>query len=149
VTGGLFLGDDAVNASNQLTGHFPGSQDQRHTARARIRYQLTSRLWFAGGAEYGSGLPFEFTGTPDQGLTQYGQQMVNRVNFADGRIRSSLSINLSAGADLYKKETRSLRLQADIENLNNRLNVLDFAGLFSGSAIAPPRGYFLRLAATF
>ncbi|MDQ1389754.1 MAG: hypothetical protein QOF56_3208 [Acidobacteriaceae bacterium] len=149
VTGGLFLGDDAVNASNQLTGHFPGSQDQRHTARARIRYQLTSRLWFAGGAEYGSGLPFEFTGTPDQALTQYGQQMVNRVNFADGRIRSSLSINLSAGADLYKKETRSLRLQADIENLNNRLNVLDFAGLFSGSAIAPPRSYFLRLAATF
>jgi hypothetical protein len=149
VTGGLFLGDDAVNASNQLTGHFPGSQDQRHTARARIRYQLTSRLWFAGGAEYGSGLPFEFTGTPDQALTQYGQQMVNRVNFADGRIRSSLSINLSAGADLYKKETRSLRLQADIENLNNRLNVLDFAGLFSGSAIAPPRSYFLRMAATF
>ncbi|MEY2396716.1 MAG: hypothetical protein QOF94_3061 [Acidobacteriaceae bacterium] len=149
VTGGLFLGDDAVNASNQLTGHFPGSQDQRHTARARIRYQLTSRLWFAGGAEYGSGLPFEFSGTPDQALTQYGQQMVNRINFADGRIRSSLSINLSAGADLYKKETRSLRLQADIENLNNRLNVLDFAGLFSGSAIAPPRSYFLRLAATF
>jgi hypothetical protein len=149
VTGGLFLGDDAVNASTQLTGHFPDSQDQRHTARARIRYQVTSRLWFAGGVEYGSGLPFEFTGTREQVLAQYGQQMVNRVNFADGRIRSTLSIDFSAGADLYKKETRSLRLQGDIENLNNRLNVLDFAGLFSGSAIAPPRSYFLRLAATF
>jgi len=54
-----------------------------------------------------------------------------------------------AGADLYKKEARSLRLQADVENLNNRLNVLDFAGLLSASAIAPPRSYFLRLAATF
>jgi hypothetical protein len=149
VTGGLFLGDDAVSATTQLTGHFPDSQDQRHTARARVRYQLTSRLWFAGGAEYGSGLPFEFAGTRDQALAVYGQQMVNRLNFADGRIRPTLSVDLSAGADLYKKETRSLRLQADIENLNNRLNVLDFAGLFSGSAIAPPRSYFLRLAATF
>ncbi len=149
VTGGLFLGDDAVNAATQLTGHFPDSQDQRNTARGRIRYQLTSRVWVGGGAEYGSGLPFDFNGTYDQALAEYGQQMVNRIDFVDGRIRPTLSVDLSAGADLYKKETRSLSLQADVENLNNRLNVLDFAGLFSGSAIAPPRSYFLRLAATF
>ena len=149
VTGGLFVGDDAVNASTQLSGHFPDSQDQRHTLRARIRYQLTSRLWIAGGAEYGSGLPFEFTGTYDQALAEYGQQMVSRVNFSEGRIKSSLSLGISAGAELYKKEKRSLRLQADAENLNNRLNVLDFAGLFSGTAIAPPRSYFLRLGGTF
>jgi hypothetical protein len=36
-----------------------------------------------------------------------------------------------------------------VENLNNRLNVIDFGGLFSGNAIGPPRSYFLRLAATF
>lgn len=149
VTGGLFLGDDALNANHQLAGHFPDSQDQRNTARARIRYQLTSRVWFAGGAEYGSGLPFAFTGTRDQALAEFGQQMVNRINFADGRIRPTLAVDISAGAELYKKENRSLRLQADAENLNNRLNVLDFAGLFSGTAIAPPRSYFLRLAATF
>ena len=149
VTGGLFLGDDAVNATTQLSGHFPDSQDQRNTMRARIRYQLTSRLWFAGGTEYGSGLPFEFTGTYDEALAEYGQQMVNRINFSDGRIKPILSVGISAGAELYKKESRSLRLQADAENLNNRLNVLDFAGLFSGTAIAPPRSYFLRLGATF
>ena len=149
VTGGFFLGDDAVNAATQFTGHFPDSQDQRNTVRARIRYQLTSRVWIAGGTEYGSGLPFAFTGTYDQALAEYGQQIVNRINFADGRIRSSVSVDISSGADLYKKEARSLRLQADVENINNRLNILDFAGLFSASAIAPPRSYFLRLAATF
>ena len=149
VTGGLFVGGDAVSATIQLRGHFPDSQDQRNTARARIRYQLTSRVWFAGGTEYGSGLPFEFTGTYDQALAEYGQQMVNRINFTDGRIKPTLSVDISAGAELYKKEARSLRLQADVENLNNRLNVLDFAGLFSGTALAPPRSYFLRLGATF
>jgi hypothetical protein len=155
VTGGLFIGDDAVTARNQLAGHFPDSQDQRNTLRARIRYQLQSRVWIAAGSEYGSGLPFEFSGSsnPDlayqEALAEYGQAVVNRVNFADGRVRPNLSVDLSAGAELYKKEARSLHLQADAENLNNRLNVLDFAGLFSGNAIGPPRSYFLRLAATF
>jgi hypothetical protein len=154
VTGGLFLGDDVVCSNGvctpaQLTGHFPDSQDQRHTLRALIRYQLTSRLWFAASGEYGSGLPFEFTGDTNQALAEYGPQVVDRIDFTNRRIKPTLSLDLSAGADLYRKEKRSLRLQADAENLNNRLNVLDFAGLFSGSAIAPPRSYFLRLAASF
>ena len=68
VTGGLFLGDDAVSALTQFTGHFPDSQDQRNTARIRIRYQVASRFWLATGAEYGSGLPFEFDGDPSDAL---------------------------------------------------------------------------------
>jgi hypothetical protein len=149
VTGGLFLGDDAVSATTQLTGHFPDSQDQRNTARTRVRYNLASRLWIATGAEYGSGLPFDFGGTYDQALAEYGQAVVDRINFNRGRIKPLLSVNASAGADLYKKEGRTLRLQADGENLNNRLNVIDFGGLFSGNAIGPSRSYALRLAATF
>ena len=70
-------------------------------------------------------------------------------NFAGRRIKPTLSVDLSAGADLYHKEKRTIRMQADVENLNNRLNVLDFAGLFSASAIDPPRSYSLRLATTF
>jgi hypothetical protein len=75
--------------------------------------------------------------------------VVNRININSGRIKPMLAVDASAGADLYKKENRSLRLQADGENLNNRLNVIDFGGLFSGNAIGPPRSYSLRLAATF
>ncbi len=149
VTGGLFLGDDAVNATTQLTGHFPDSQDQRNTARIRIRYQVAPRFWLATGAEYGSGLPFDFSGDPADALATYGQAVIDRIDFNRGRIKPTLSVNASAGADLYKKEKRSLRVQADLENLNNRLNVIDFGGLFSGNAIGPPRSYSLRLAATF
>jgi len=32
-----------------------------------------------------------------------------------------------------------VRLQLDVTNLTNQLNVIDFAGLFSGTAAAPPR----------
>lgn len=149
VTGGLFTGTDAISAATQLTGHFPDSQDQRNTARMRLRVQLTSRLWIAGGSAYGSGLPFDFDGTYQQALAEYGQQVVNRININDGRIKPTLSVDISTGFDLYKKEKRSLRLLADVENLNDRLNVIDFGGLFSGNAIGPPRSYFARLAATF
>jgi TonB dependent receptor len=149
VTGGLFLGDDASKAANQLTGHFPDSQDQRNTARIRIRYQLFTRLWLAGSAEYGSGLPFEFTGTLEDAQEQSGPAVVSRINFDRGRVKPSLAVGASVGADLHKTDKFSMRLQADGQNLNNRLNILDFSGLFSGNAIAPPRSYSLRLQTTF
>ncbi|MGA8150048.1 MAG: TonB-dependent receptor [Terriglobales bacterium] len=149
VTGGLFLGDDAASAATQLAGHFPDSQDQRNTVHTRVRYQLNSRFWVAAGAEYGSGLPFEFTGTYQEALAQYGQQVVNRIDFARGRVRPALSVNGSAGASLYQKDRFKLGLQADLENLTNRLNIIDFGGLFSGNAIAPPRSYALRLTSSF
>jgi outer membrane cobalamin receptor len=149
VTGGLFLGEDALNAATQLSGHFPDSQDQRNTARTRFSYQIAPRFWIAGGAGYGSGLPFDFGGTYQEALAQYGQQVVNRINFDRGRLRPSLSIDMSAGADVYKTERLYVRIQGDVENLNNRLNVIDFGGLFSGNAIGPSRSYSVRLSTSF
>jgi hypothetical protein len=61
----------------------------------------------------------------------------------------SLTASASLGAQLHKSEKLALNFQADGENLNNRLNIIDFGGLFSGNAIGPPRSYALRLAAQF
>jgi len=33
--------------------------------------------------------------------------------------------------------------------MTNRLDVINFAGLFSGTAVAPPRSLFVRLQAEF
>lgn len=149
VTGGLFLGDDAEDAASQLSGKFPISQDQRNTVRMRIRYRFLSRIWFAGGLESDSGLPFEFTGTEEDALAESGQRVIDRINFDRGRVRPSLSVNASIGAEIYKSELLRVRLQGDARNLNNRLNVIDFGGLFSGNAIGPPRSYFVRLTTSF
>jgi hypothetical protein len=152
VTGGLFLGDDVLSAETDLTGHFPNSQDQRHTVRTRLRYQVLPRVWVATAAEYGSGLPFvlgAFTDSYQQAVAQYGQAVVDRVDFTRGRVRPSLAIGASVGAQLYKNDRLSTQIQADLTNLNNRLNVIDFGGLFSGNAIAPPRSYALRLQTQF
>lgn len=149
VTGGLFLGSDAGNALSNISGRFWDSQDQRNTVRARIRYQFTKRLWACLGAEYGSGLPFAFSGSEAEAVAQYGQPVVDRLNFVRGRVRPSFSIDASAGAEIWKRDKFNMRLQADAVNLNNQLNVIDFAGLFSGNAIGPPRSYSLRLTTSF
>ncbi len=149
VTGGLFLGTDASDALNDVTGRFWNSQDQRNTVRTRFRYQFTNRIWGGIGIAYGSGLPFEFSGTEQEALAQYGAQVVSHVNFAEGRVRPCLILDASLGADLWTRDRMKVRLQADAFNLSNQLNLIDFAGLFSGNAIGPSRGYALRLTANF
>jgi len=146
VTGGLFLGDDAVIP---LTGHFPDSQDQRNTVRGRLRYQVAPRFWIAGGIQFDSGLPFEFDGDPSTVLAEYGQQVLNRVNFNRGRIYPDFQVNASAGADVYRSERLKMRFQVDGQNLNSVLNVIDFGGLFSGNAIGPSRSFAMRLTTSF
>jgi hypothetical protein len=149
VTGGLFLGDDATSAITQLTGHFPDSQDQRNTVRDRIRYQIAPRLWFAVGSDYNSGLPFQPDLTPQQYAAEYGQLVIDRLNFNRDRIRPYFTQNVSVSADLYQREKISIRLQADGQNLSNTLELIDFGGLFSGNAIGPSRSYFLRFTTAF
>jgi hypothetical protein len=101
------------------------------------------------GSEYGSGLPVQFVGTPQQAIAQYGQTIMNHVNFDRDRIKPSLSVDASVGADLWRKDNTSVRIQAHVQNINNRLNLINFAGLFSGNAIAPPRSYAVRLETIF
>ena len=149
VTGGLFLGDDAASAETQLTGHFPDSQDQRNTVRGRLRYQVAPRFWIAATLAYDSGLPFEFDGDPSTVLAEYGQQVLDRINFSRGRIDPSLLVGASAGADVYRSDRMKVQLQVDGENLTNVLDVIDFGGLFSGNAIGPSRSFALRLTSSF
>lgn len=147
VTGGLFLDDEAPEL---LTSDetFPMTQDQRHTLRARATYRVSDPVWVTFASAYGSGLPFEFEGEPDEAEAQYGERIADRVNFETGRVRPRLSLDASAGVRLTRAAPR-LRLQVDVRNLTNRLDVINFAGLFSGTALAPPRSVAVRLRAEF
>lgn len=146
VTGGVFLSSDTQTPQ---PNHFPDSQDQRHTLRGRLGYQVAPRFWIAGGIQYDSGLPFDFDGNPATALAQYGQAVFDRLNFTRGRILPAFQVNASAGADLYKSDRLKMRFQADGQNLTNVLDVIDFGGLFSGNAIGPSRSFALRLSTAF
>lgn len=149
ITGGLFLGSDASNALTD-NSQFPVSQDQRNTARARLRFEANRRAWLALGAEYGSGLPAD-TGGADPAflLTQFGHQILNEVNLDRGRVKPNFSLDAAAGFEVYRREQRSAALQIQAANLTDRVNVINFASLFSGTAVAPPRSVSGRLKLTF
>ena len=151
ITGGLFLGSDAASGLTD-TSRFAVTQDQRNTLHGRIRFQAAKHLWLALGGQYGSGLPVDLgTAAVDTNFlsAQFGAAIINRVNFERGRVRPSFSFDAAAGAELYRKEQRSAALQIQVANLTYRLNVINFASLFSGTAVAPPRSASARLKLTF
>ena len=148
ITGGLLLGEDAASALTS-TNAFPITQDQRHTMRGRVAYQLSDRAWVAMAVSYGSGLPVEFAGDPAQALEQYGPRIVNQVDFDAGRVRPSLSFDSAFSLILFKTERQQVRVQANVINLTDCLNVINFAGLFSGTALAPPRSFGVRVNVEF
>jgi len=148
ITGGLFLGSTTAGISD--TSKFPVSQDQRNTVRAHVRFQATDRLWLAISSEYGSGLPVNLDGTVDPSqinflLQQYGSAILNEVNFNAGRVRPNFSFDAAAGAMLYHKEGRDISFEIEGHNLTGKVNVLNFASLFSGTAVAPPASVSARL----
>jgi outer membrane cobalamin receptor len=144
VTGGFFLGADA--ATSLIESRVPISQDQRHTIRARVRHQTTARLWTAAAGRYGSGLPVELDEDPDIGdLTEhYGPEVVGRVDFEARRLRANLAIDFGAGIEVWRRGTQRLEVRGEVANLTDHLNVVNFTGLFSGTAVAPPRSATIR-----
>jgi outer membrane receptor for Fe3+-dicitrate len=131
------------------TETFPITQDQRHTISTRWRCELQPQAWIGAGASFGSGLPTALEETADDLLEAYGPEILEKVDFERGRVRPSLSVNASAGARLRQQGRQTVRLQADVMNVFNRLNVINFAGVFSGTALGAPRRVMVRLQLEF
>src|SRR6266699_2239630 len=149
ITGGLFLGNDAANALTD-TSKFAVTQDQRNSLHARLRFQAPRRAWLAMGAQYGSGLPADIGNAKFSDLlAAFGQRILDRVDLARGRVRPNFSFDVAAGAEVYRKESRSAALQIQVANVANRLNVINFASLFSGTALGGPRSVSASLRLTF
>lgn len=148
ITGGLFLGDAASVALLETAGVFPISQDQRHTLNTRWRAQYGG-AWAGAAASFGSGLPTETDEGVEDALAAYGSEIVERVDFNGRRVRPSVSLDLAGGVALRKASHRSVRVQIDVTNVTNRLNVINFVGLFSGTAVGSPRRATVRLHVDF
>ena len=146
VVGGLFLGDEAVEELEE-TGSIAITQDQRHTFRAHARYDISARAWAAATVRIGSGLPVEMEGEVDleELAGQYGEEILERVDFEAGRVRAGMTLDAGLGAELWRTSRRRVTLRAEVANVTNRLNVINFAGVFSGTALAAPRSASVRL----
>jgi hypothetical protein len=150
VTGGLFLEKDAEGLL-QPGIVFPISQDQRNTVYGLLRFAISKSLWTATSFSYGSGLPTEL----DPGdsiadlIAQSSPRIVQQVDLARDRLKPNHSLDWSLGWNVWSHERQNAQVQVDVTNLTNKLNVVNFAGLFSGTALARPRSAALRLGYSF
>jgi hypothetical protein len=111
-------------------------------------------LWLATSAAYGSGLPVDLDQPVDPSqikllLQQYGPAILSEVNFNAGRVRPNFSLDVAVGATVFHKEGKEISFQVEGHNITDKLNLLNFASLFSGTAVAPPAGVSARLKVGF
>ena len=160
VTGGLFVEGGEAEELRDVIEEFPISQDQRNTVAMMVRFQLHPRVWASAGLRYGSGLPVELEDDDDdeeededtdeeEQSQPISQEILEKVNFERGRVRPNMSLDLSIGAQVWAKDRREATLQFDIRNVTDRLNVINFSGLFSGTALAPGRQSTIQLRLRF
>jgi hypothetical protein len=71
------------------------------------------------------------------------------VNLERGRVRPNFALDAVAGFNAYRKEQRSISFQIEAANLTDRVNVINFASLFSGTGVAPPRSVSAQLKLSF
>jgi hypothetical protein len=107
-------------------------------------------VWLAVSGEYGSGLPADIAGADlNFLLAQYGVAILDRVNLERERVRPNFSLDAATGVEFYRKEQRSASLLVQAANLSNRVNVINFESLFSGTAVGQPRSVSAGLRLTF
>ena len=96
-------------------------------------------------------MPVEIDDNVDENTltSQYGQKILARVNLETGRVRPNFALDLGSSVTLWHKTQRQLHLRIEITNLTNRLNVINFAGIFSGTALAAPRSVTVGLQLEF
>lgn len=155
VTGGLFIEGGEAEELRDPGLRFPITQDQRNTVAGQVRFEPHRRVWFSSGVRYGSGLPVEIDDddddddddeAPDQPISQ---AILDKVNFDRGRVRPNFSLDVGGGLRVWERDERSAVLQFGVRNATNRLNVINFSGLFSGTALAPGRQVSVQLRVRF
>ena len=160
VTGGLFIRGGEAEELRDVATVFPITQDQRNTLVSMVRFEPHSRVWVSVRARYGSGLPVELVGTeeeegkvkvvgtanedPFEGIPV---AILDKVDIERGRLKPNFNLDFSVGARIWREDRKSLTLQVDIVNATDRLNVINFTGLFSGTALAPGRMVGVKLRA--
>jgi hypothetical protein len=150
VVGGLFLGEEALEELEEV-GAVSITQDQRHTIRGQVRFALNERAWITSAVRFGSGLPVELDDSADEDLLedQYGDDILDRVDLDRGRVRPNFGVDVGVGANLWRRDRRRLVFRMEAANFTNRLNVINFAGVFSGTALGAPRSLTARVQLEF
>lgn len=138
-TGGLFLGQDAVDLLS--AGPFLIDHDQRLSVHGTINYRLPGRVWTSGSVRHDSGLvsnpssPDEVAASPDYADLLPYVDLVAPVP----RVRPRTIVDAAVGWDAGDGSRRSWGVRAQVNNLFNRTALFNFQSVFVGTRLVMPR----------
>ncbi len=144
-TGGLFLGQDAVDVLS--SGPFAIDHDQRFSVHGTVHYAAPGRTWVGLSVRHDSGLvanpsdPAAVAADPDVA------DLLPFVNLtaAIPRVRPRTLADLAAGYDVTVRGRRVWSLEAQVTNLTNRTALYNFQSVFVGTRLVAPRVLSLRV----
>ena len=149
-TGGLFLGQDAVDLLS--AGPFAIDHDQRLGVHGLLTIDPAGPWWLSGSVRYDSGLvsnpsdPAVVAADPDfADLLPYVNLSANPA-----RVRPRTIADVAAGLDF--KDARGRRTwsaQVQVTNLTNQIALYNFQSVFVGTRLVAPRSLSLRVARNF
>ena len=149
-TGGLFLGQDAVDLLS--AGPFLIDHDQRLGIHGMLTFDPSGPFWLGGSVRYDSGLvsnpsdPVVVAADPDfSDLLPY----VN-LGAETPRVRPRTIVDLATGVDLADgRGRRTWGLQLQITNLTDRTALYNFQSVFVGTRLVQPRTVSVRISRNF
>jgi hypothetical protein len=149
-TGGLFLGQDAVDLLS--AGPFLIDHDQRLSLHGLLTFDPSGPLWISGSVRYDSGLVSNPSDPATVAADTDFSDLLPYVNLdADTpRVRPRTIVDVATGfdrADARGRRTWGLQLQ--ITNLTNRTALYNFQSVFVGTRLVQPRILSVRISRNF
>jgi hypothetical protein len=138
-TGGLFLGQDAVDLLS--AGPFVIDHDQALSVHGTINHTTARGVWLGGSVRYDSGLvanpsdPAEVAADPDfADLLPYVD-----LTSAVPRVRPRTIVDAVIGYEARRAGRRIWSARLQVNNLLNRIALYNFQSVFVGTRVVQPR----------
>jgi len=144
-TGGLFLGQDAVDLLS--AGPFVIDHDQILSMHVTATYRLPSRVWFGTSARYDSGLvanpsdPVQVAADPDFADLLPYVDLTSDVP----RVTPRTVVDAVVGYDHFQRNRRRWSAHVQVNNLTNRTALYNFQSVFVGTRVVQPRTVSAKL----
>lgn len=139
-TGGLFLGQDAVDVLS--AGPFVIDHDQRLSAHATLHAELGRGVWTSGSVRYDSGLVSNPSSAPDVAASPDYADLLPYVDLGADvpRVRPRTLADVALGYERRAvRGTRGWGLRAQVTNVFDRTALYNFQSVFVGTRLVAPR----------
>jgi hypothetical protein len=144
-TGGLFLGQDSIDALT--AGPFAIDHDQRLSVHGTVQWRGPAGWWLGSSIRHDSGL---VANPSDPDKVAADPDFADLLPYVDleatvPRVRPRTIVDLVSGFDVRRQGTRLWTLQLQVTNLTNRVALYNFQSVFVGTRLVQPRTLAVRL----